>query len=100
MSYSAVTSTATAISNLFVSAAEYTSAATAAGDNEVFFGRGNYSNGSFTWSATGTDTIVVYDQNSLAGAAEIDGQVLVLVGVAVTEGVALSFAGGGVTITI
>ncbi len=97
MSYTSLT--ATAVAGGFISTVGYTHAATEATENGVFFGRGTYTNASsFTWSSSGSDTIVVYDAASAN--SSISGQVIVLVGVAVTSGVTLTAGTTGITLTL
>jgi Ca2+-binding RTX toxin-like protein len=98
MTYTSLTGTAA--TGAFVSTAAYTTASKAVVENAAFFGRGNYdaTNGSFTWSSTGADTIVVYDSD--ATVASTSGAAIVLVGVTVTSGVSIAASSAGVVLTL
>jgi len=100
MTYTALT--ATAVANSFISTVVYTAAATAVAENSGFFGRGTYdaTNGSFTWNASGNDTLFAYDSTSAN--SSITTQAVVLVGTTVlsTAAPTLAVTAAGMTITL
>jgi len=97
MAYTATGSAATGV----FTAVSVVTANTAAGSNTAFIGRGTYdaTNGSFTWSSSGLDSLVVYDQDS--SLATIDAVAIVLVGYATTTVASIAIgSGGGLNMTL
>jgi hypothetical protein len=95
----AYTATGTAADGVFTAVSVVT-ASTAGASNTAFVGRGTYdaTNLSFTWNASGLDSLVVYDQNSAL--ATIDSVAIVLIGYATTTAPGIAIAGGTLNLTL
>jgi len=96
--YSAVTGSS--ISGSFVTSATYTSVQVLGLDNSVIFVTGTASGNSFTYGASGPDTLVIYDSNSNSASGQTAFVEVVLVGLAITTGVSITASTAGVLIAL